>query len=223
MKRRTGLLFSSAVVLGLAGGAVGGFLIQRSRPATPLPPIQRTLAVAAVPGLADPHDPKTDDGAKLDGDLRALLLATPAGAKDTTDFAVRDWFTIESLAEYYGKPQNALVKLNSYTFRRAARTAWTLTDGTDVEVDLVQFRSTEGASSYFTMTRFPEDATAPTVQGTATGYVGQYYSPDGSGQYMAYGLVRHGDVVAQVFMSRAKSAPSEDQVMQVTKSQADLL
>lgn len=223
MKRRTGLLFSSAVVLGLVGGAVGGFLIQRSRPATPLPPIQRTLAAAAVPGVADPRDAKTDDGAKLDGDLRALLLATPAGAKDAADFAPRDWFTIAGLAEYYPDAQGALVKLNSYAFRRAARTGWTLSDGTEVEIDLVQFRSSDGASSYFTMTRFPEDATAPVVQGTATGYVGQYFTPDKSGLYTAYGLVRHGDVVAQVFMSRTKSVPSQDAVMRVTKSQADLL
>jgi hypothetical protein len=210
-------------VLGLVGGAVGGFLIQRSRPETPLPPIQRTLAVAAAPGLADPHDAKTDDGAKLDGDLRAVLLAKPAGANDPTDFTPRDWFTIADLAEYFGKPDTALGRLNSYAFRRAARTGWTLKDGTGVEVDLIQFRSSDGALSFFTMTGFPQDATAPTVQGTATGYVGRYLSKDASGKYTGYGLVRHGDVVVQVFVSSKRAVPATDAIMKVTQDQADLL
>ena len=223
MKRRTGLLFSAAAALGLAGGAVCGFLIQQARPATPLPPIEQTLAAATVPGLADPHDATTDDGAKLDGDLRTVLLAKPAGAKDPVNFTARDWFTIADLAEYYHDPGFALVRLNSYQFRRATRTGWTLADGTEVEIDLVQFRTTDGASSYFSMTGFPIDAAEPFVAGTATGHVGRRYSKDASGMYTAYGLVRHGDVVAQVFVSNAKDVPSSDEVMAVTKSQADLL
>jgi hypothetical protein len=223
VKRRTGLLFSSAVALGLAGGTATGFLIQQSRPATPLPPIQQTLVAAAQPGTPDPHDATTDDGAKLDGDLRALLLAKPAGAKDTQDFTTRDWFTIADLAEYYRHPQDALTKLNSYQFRRATRAGWTLADGTDVEVDLIQFRSTDGASSYFTMTGFPMDATVPSVPGTASGYVGRYLSKDARGKFSGYGLVRHGDVVEQVFVSRAQNVPTTDEVMAITKGQADLL
>lgn len=223
MKRRTGLLFSSAVVLGLVGGAVGGFLIQRARPATPLPPFQQTLAVAAGPGIADPHDTTTDDGAKLDGDLRAVLLAKPAGAKDATSFAPRDWFTIGDLAEYYRNPSSALMKLNAEGFRRAVRTGWSLADGTSVEIDLVQFRTVAGAKSYGASTYFPLDTTAPAVEGTATGAVGNPGTKDSDGMYTAYGLVRHGELVEQVFVSRAKSAPSTDAVVAVTRDQAGLL
>jgi hypothetical protein len=223
VRRRTGLLFSSAIVLGLAGGAVGGFRSPRARPPTPLPPIQRTLVAASVPGAADPRDAKTDDGAKLDGDLRAALLAKPAGAKDPADYVPRDWLTIADLAEYYHRPAAALEKLNAYAFRRAVRTGWTLADGTEVEVDLLQFRSSDGASSYFTMTGFPQDATAPTVAGTATGYVGRNFTKDDSGLFTGYGLVRHGDVVVQIFVNSAKNVPTTDEVMKLTKDQADLL
>lgn len=223
MKRRTGLLFSSAVVLGLVGGAVGGFLIQQARPATPLPPYEQTLAAATVPGTADPRDATKDDGAKLDGDLRTVLLAKPATAKDTVDFAVRDWFTKSDLAEYYVKPDSAFTKLAFYKFRRAARTGWTLPDGTDVEIDLIQFRTTEGATAYFGMTHFPKDSLAPPLTGTATGYVGRSYEKDASGLYSAYGLVQHGTVVEQVFVTNKHDVPSEDTVMQITKDQADLL
>ncbi|MEY9862449.1 hypothetical protein ABH935_008097 [Catenulispora sp. GAS73] len=223
MKRRTGLLFSSAVVLGLVGGAVGGFLIQQARPATPLPPFQRTLAAAAGPGIADPHDATTDDGTKLDGDLRAVLLATPAGAKDTTDFAPREWFGIADLAEYYRDSSNTLTLLNAEGFRRAVRTGWTLADGTRVEIDLVQFRTVTGAKSYTASTYTPVDPNAPVIAGTATGAVSSPGQKDSDGLYTAYGLVRHGELVEQVFVSRAKSAPSTDEVAAVTKDQAGLL
>ncbi|WP_194921680.1 hypothetical protein [Catenulispora rubra] len=223
MKRRTGLLFSSAVVLGLVGGTVGGFLIQRARSATPLPPFQQTLAAAAGSGIADPRDATTDDGAKLDGDLRAVLLAKPAGAKDMTGFAPREWFTIGDLAEYYRNPSSALMKLNAEGFRRAARTGWTLADGTYVEIDLVQFRTVAGAKLFSASTNFPVDTTLPAIAGTATGAVGSPGDKDSSGMYAAYGLVRHGELVEQVFVNRAKSAPSTDEVAAVTRDQAGLL
>jgi hypothetical protein len=218
------LLFSSAAGLGLFGGLVGGFLIQQARPATPLPPFQRTLAPAAAPGVADPHDASTDDGAMLDGDLRTLLLDTPPGATEPDYFAARDWFTIGDLAEYFRQPDAALARLNADQFRRAVRTGWTL-KGTDVEIDLVQFRTTTGAEQFFTDTELPNnsDVTTPTVDGTATGYVGQFSAKGKDGRFEAYGLVRHGDVVEQVFVSRANALPTTDEVMKVTKDQADRL
>jgi hypothetical protein len=223
VKRRTGLLFSSAVVLGLVGGTAAGFLIQRARSETPLPPLQQTLTAAAVPGPADPHDAKTDDGAKLDGDLRALLVPKPAGAKDPLDITPRDWITKADLAEYYKTPNTEFERLGWDTFRRAARTGWTNPDGTEVEIDLIQFRSTDGASSYFTSTGFPRDPLAPTLKNTATGYVGVDYEKDSDGVYSAYGVVRHGTVVAQVFVTSTKQAPSDDAVAKVMQDQADLL
>jgi len=224
VKRRTGLLVTSAVVLGLVGGTTGGFLIQHARSATPLPPLRQALMTTTVPGTADPRDPQTDDGAKLDGDLRALLLQKPAGAKDMDLFPVREWFTIADLAEYYKKPSDALGRLNQLQFRRAARTGWTLTDGTDVEIDLVQFRSSESAASYTAMTQFPADTSLPPIAGTATGAVGHFsYLKDAAGRYAMYGLVRHGDVVEQVFVNRPQSMPSNDEVVAITKDQADLL
>lgn len=225
VKKRTGLLICAAVALGLVGGIGGGFLIQQARPATPLPPFQQTLVAAAGPGTADPHDAATDDGAKLDGDLRTVLLAKPTGAKDTTGFAPRDWFGIADLAEYYRRPAEALAQLNMLGFRRAVRAGWTLTDGTEVEIDLVQFRSSTGAASYCGMTHFPADPNAGTVPGTATGSVGRNAPgvKDVNGRYTGYGLVRHGDVVEQVFVSRKQGVPSTDEVMAVTKDQAGLL
>ena len=223
VKRRTGLLFSSAVALGLAGGTATGFLIQQSRPATPLPPIQQTLVAAAQPGTPDPHDATTDDGAKLDGDLRAVLLAKPAGAKDPVNFTARDWFTIADLADYYHDPGFALVRLNSYEFRRAARTGWTLADGTVVEIDLVQFRNSDGAASYLGMTGVTPDESEQYIRGSASGFLKQFSTKDARGLYMSYGQVQHGTVVEQVFVTSRTSVPPLYEVMKVTQDQADLL
>lgn len=223
MKRRTGLLFSSAVAVGLVGGVVSGFAIQHARPATPLPPIAHTLTSAVVPLAAVTPDPKTDDGAKLDGDLRDLLLAKPAGAKDDALIPARDWLTIGDLAEYFRKPDGEFTALNAEHFRRAARAVWVAADGTRVEIDLVQFRSGDDAGTYFAAEGFAVDASSPTVAGTGTGYLGWYDAKGRDGMFTGYGLVRHGDVVEQVFLDRKQGPPSTDDVMKVTKEQADRL
>lgn len=225
MKRRTGLLFSSAVVLGLVGGAGCGFAIQHARSATPLPPISHTLGSAVVPLADETPDPETDDGAKLDGDLRDLLLDKPAEAKDDALTPARGWLTIGELAEYFRKPDAEFAALNAEHFRRAARAVWVAADGTRVEIDLVQFRSGDDAGTFFASVGVLVNAST-LVPGTETGYVGRYGAKGRDG-ISGYGLVRHGDVVEQVFLERKPGAPSTgdvlDDVMKVTKEQADRL
>jgi hypothetical protein len=226
VKRRTGVLFSSAVALGLVGGVGIGFSVQHARAATPLPPISHTLGPAVVPLAAEKPDPKTDDGAKLDGDLRELLLAKPEGAKDDALLPARDWLTIGDLAEYFRKPDGEFASLNAEHFRRAARAVWMAADGTRVEIDLVQFRSNADAVTFFASVEFPVNATT-LVEGTETGYVGRYGAKGRDGMFSGYGLVRHGDVVEQVFLEPKPGAPSTgdvlDDVTKVTKEQADRL
>ena len=223
MKRRTGLLFSSAVVVGLVGGGGSGFAIQKGRAATPLPPVPHTLAPALAPAAADVPDPKTDDGAKLDGDLRELLLEKPAGAHDPVNVPARTWLTIGDLAEFWHRPDQAFEKLNREHFRRAAGVVWDLADGTVVEVDLVQFRTTGDAETFFEDTGFPRDMMTPTVDGTATGYVGRDTEKAADGYYTGYGLVRHGNVVELVFVNRKQDPPALDDLMKITREQAERL
>jgi hypothetical protein len=173
-----------------------------------------------APAAVESPDPKTDDGAKLDGDLRELLLEKPAGAHDDVDVPAHAWLTIGDLAEYWGHPDRAFEKLNREHFRRAAGTAWLLADGTEVEIDLVQFRSGDDAEAFFGEEGFPMDVLTPTVAGTATGYVGRQDQKGPDGYYTGYGLVRHGNVVEQVFVNRKQGPPAIDDVMKVTKEQA---
>ncbi|NUR58983.1 MAG: hypothetical protein HOV87_09960 [Catenulispora sp.] len=223
MKRRTGSLFSSAVALGLAGGVAGGFAVQYSRPPTPLPPVPHTVAAAVAPAAAEKPDPKTDDGAKLDGDLRELLLDGPADAHDSPLLPARSWVTIGHLAEYFEHPDRALATLNEEGFRRAARTVWVRPDGTQVELDLVQFRSTDGAGQFFSETKDVMNAWTTTPAGTGTGYVAQDTEKTTLGDYVGYGLVQHGTVVEQLFVTRKAGPPELGDLMEITKEQADRL
>ena len=223
MKRRTGLLFSSAVALGLTGGAAVGFAIQHSRPPTPLPPVPHTVVAAVAPAPAEKPDPKTDDGAKLDGDLRNLLLDKPADAHDDPLVPARSWLTIGRLAEYFAHPDNALATLNEAGFRRAARTVWDRPDGTQVEVDLVQCRSTDGAGRFFIETKDVMNAWMSTPAGAGTGYVGRNTEKTARGDYLGYGLVQHGTVVEQIFVSRKPGPPDLGDLMDITKEQAGRL
>lgn len=223
MKRRTGLLFTSAAAVGLIGGAGTGFAIQKGRAETPLPPVPHTLAPALAPAAAEVPDPKTDDGAKLDGDLRELLLEKPAGAHDPADLPARAWLSIGDLAEYWHRPDQAFEKLNREHFRRAAGVVWELADGTQVEVDLVQFRTTGDAETFFGDAGFPQELTTPAVAGTSTGYVGRDTGKGPEGYYTGYGLVRHGNVVELVFVNRKQDPPAIDDLMKITKEQADRL
>ena len=98
---------------------------------------------------------------------------------------------------------------------------WDQADGTGVEIDLIQFRDSEGAARFFNWFGYPEHIT--NVAGTHNGFVGQYTGTDRSGMYLATGLVQHGNVVEVVFMNRAQSVPTMDEAMKVTKDQADRL
>jgi hypothetical protein len=222
VKRRTGLLFSTAVVVGVVGGAAGGFAVQRSRPPTPLPPVPHTVAAAPAPGAAEKPDPKTDDGAKLDGDLLDLLSEKPADAHDDAALPARGWLTIGDLSEYFGLPARELATLNEEGFRRAARAFWDRPDGTTVELDLVQFRSTEGAENFFGQVGHSAELT-PIAAGTGTGYVGRDAKAGLDGYYAGYGFVQHGTVVEQVFITRKQGPPEIEDLKKVTKEQADRL
>lgn len=149
MKRRTGLLFSSAVVVGLLGGGALGFEVQKHRAPTPLPPLDTRIPAAVAAAPAAKPDPATDDLAKLGGDLRTLLIDKPAGSKDPQYIPGLSWITAYDLAESSGSnADHAFVELGNAGFRRAAQRAWVTPDDKTVEVTVIQFRTTAGATEF---------------------------------------------------------------------------
>jgi hypothetical protein len=149
MKRRTGLLFSCAVVAGLLGGGAVGYEVQNHRAPTPLPSLDPALPAAAGAAPAAAPDPATDDAAKLDGDLRTLLIDKPSDAKDPQYIPGLSWVTAYSLAESRGSgADHAFVELGNAGFRRAAQRAWVTAGGQTVEISVIQFRTSTGAVAF---------------------------------------------------------------------------
>lgn len=208
MKRRTGLLFTSAVVVGLLGGAGTGWAIQRQRPATPLPPLATTLqtrvlteppAGAATASASQGSDPSTDDGAKLDGDLRKLLLDKPSDATDSAFTEPVHWLSVRDLAELTSRPELQFADLNQDGFRRAAARLWDAKDGTTVDVELTQFRTGSGAADYFGAGIGGEKG-AVKIAGTLTGYAVALPNRDPDGQFWGEAIAMHGTVIVGVYV-----------------------
>lgn len=204
MKRRTGLLFTSAVVVGLLGGTGTGWAIQRQRPATPLPPLAttvgtRVLAGAPAGAASQSPDPSTDDGAKLDGDLRKLLLDKPADATDSAFTQPVHWLSVRDLAEVSRRPERQFAELNQRGFRRAAARLWDAKDGTTVDVELTQFRTGSGAADYYGAGIGGEKG-AVKIVGTLTGYAVAAPSRDQDGQYWGEAIAMHGTVIVAVYV-----------------------
>ena len=84
-------LLTAAVVLGVLGGVATGYVVQWTRPPTPLSPLAGSQPaykpVGVYQGIAPAMLPASQDDATLtDGDLTKLLLPVPSGA--STDDSV---------------------------------------------------------------------------------------------------------------------------------------
>lgn len=199
MKRRTRLLFTSAVVLGLLGGAGTGWAIQRQRPATPLPPLATAVEVRAAATASQSPDPATDDGAKLDGDLRKLLLDKPSDATDTAFTRPVHWLSAHDLAELTGRPELRFAELNRDGFRRAAARLWDAKDGTTVDLELTQFQTGSGASDYYDAGISGQKG-AVKIAGALTGYAVAFPDRNTDGQYWGEAVAMHGTVIVGVYV-----------------------
>lgn len=217
MKRRTGLLFSSAVVVGLLGGAGAGYAVQKHRAPTPLPPLDAAVPVAAAAAPAFKADPAVDDVAKLDGDLRNLLIDKPSGAKDPDFEPGLSWVSSYELAEFARADDKDFVELGNAGFRRAAQRAWQV-GGQTVEIDVIQFRTTAGAKSF--------EGYEGVVDGTAdvTGTSGHAYSSDAQtnldGDHWGMASYVHGDVVVFTFIFDHAKAVNASDVAAIAGQQA---
>jgi hypothetical protein len=207
MKRRTGLLFSSAVVVGLLGGAGTGYAVQKHRAPTPLPPLDAAVPVTAGAAPAYKADPSVDDVAKLDGDLRTLLIDKPSDAKDPDFEPGLSWVSSYELAEFARADDKDFVELGNAGFRRAAQRAWQK-DGRTVEIDVIQFRTTAGAKSFNGYEGIDDGA-------EITGTSGHAYTSDAltnlDGDHWGMASFVHGDIVVFTFIfDHAKAVPASD-------------
>ncbi|HEV2347427.1 MAG TPA: hypothetical protein VGS97_25250 [Actinocrinis sp.] len=140
---RTRSLFAGALALGFLGGVAGGYTVQALRKPTPLPPLsvaqpvypRSPLYVGTRPSALPAN---VDDATNTDGDLAALLLPTPSGAKATLDD-----HRYMSLIDEAGTCDNSAGCFSTNVIDGVARiadTAWNLSDGTYVEIRIFQYQ-----------------------------------------------------------------------------------
>ncbi|MGW1521768.1 hypothetical protein [Streptomyces sp. NPDC002159] len=140
---RTAVLVVGAAVLGVVAGTCTGYVVQANRTPTPLPPLSQPV-VKQAKGEAEPLSAAQDRRVKTDGDLRKLLVARPAGARNAPYPVGNDgWMNLASYAEIFEKPDQAFTDQVTSEFRRAAVTSWRTSDTHYVEIHLVQYRQEE--------------------------------------------------------------------------------
>ncbi|MEF2528293.1 MULTISPECIES: hypothetical protein [Streptomyces] len=146
--RRTALLIACGAALGILGGTAAGYAVQYHRPPTPLPPLAQQKLVtpkALAPDAATTRDSiNANRRHKTDGDLTALLVEAPAGAKAPG----KGYESLDVFSVGFEEPGKALAGFAEDGVRRIATTVWSQDDRVFVEIRLIQFRDRKGADVY---------------------------------------------------------------------------
>ncbi len=106
------------------------------------------VALAACNAPADPTTSPPGGSVVLrhDGDLGAYLIPAPADATDVNGGPI----TLAQDASGSGEPQNRTKTLQAYGFQAEVDRGWTGSDGSQVNIVLIRFDSSENATLYMT-------------------------------------------------------------------------
>lgn len=207
IKSRT--LFVSAVVVGVLGGLGAGYAVQSSRPPTPLPALLPKAPTYGPQGIyagiaPSPLPSSQDDLTVTDGDLTALLLPTPAGAK-INGASDHDWMAVvddaalcdgsEQQKCYSDEIEDGLVAI--------ADTGWTTSSGYYEEIRIKRYKPTYNTGIFINGIGYGDNIISTPADLNAAAY--SYY--DTQEGHVDYGAATHGDLVVEFWVSSDKHAP----------------
>ncbi len=205
-------------MLGTAGGTAVGYRVQADRPPTPLPPLnQPDLAYPAEPlprgERPAPPSAAEDSRVKTDGDLRALLLPKPAGARNVDAGWLRDgWSDTTTHARGHDYPAEAFERLVQGDLRRIAGVAWQRAGGGETHIELMQFHSGAAAMTEAEQKREDIPGDGAPLRGSGNGRY-HVYGPDehGSGpDVRARAVAQRGDIVIDITLrGGGRAGPAE--------------
>ncbi|MFD4543672.1 hypothetical protein [Streptomyces bauhiniae] len=218
-----------AVALGLVAGACAGYLVQAGRTPDKLPPLsQPSLAQAKGNGPA-PLSAAQDHQAKVEGDLRKLLLKRPGGSRANPDIESDDgWLDLPAYAELYTKPDVAFRDLVGDEFRRAAITGWIESGNRRVEIRLIQYRQVESQSAqeaaFVGRSYAVDDAHTRSwpVPGTGDGEFFVHDRPRSGSVYEAEAHAYRGDIAMEMWVGDTKPV-SPARVRELARAQMERL
>jgi hypothetical protein len=224
---RTATLIAAAAVLGLLGGACGGFLIQADREPTKLPSLSQPELKQAEGEGPDPLPAAQDRKVRTDGDLRDLLLKTPKGKKELS----RGWMTLAEMSATVKGDTSSLPGDLDDEFRRSATVRWMDSDTRYVEIRLVQYRheSTLAAvtgAEHQTTGALEDGADEFDIPGTGDGAVHVLHEPEREPGYMpmykTQATASRGDILMLVWVTDVKPL-SKDLIMKLATQQMERL
>ncbi|MGW4033038.1 hypothetical protein ACWEFL_27725 [Streptomyces sp. NPDC004838] len=219
----TTLLIAVAAVIGIVAGAAVGYGVQAERAPTPLPALsQPDLAYPAKPLAADarpaPLSAAEDRQVKRNGDLRKLLLPTPAGSRVVEAPWLNDgWCDLDTFFNHALNDDIGFEGLMAEDIRRVACAFW---EGGDRRTDLrlVQFRTASGAQTYAGSQRGDSgydaiESEGKSLKGSGNGryYLYRPAEVQGVGRFHgARAVVQSGDIVISIMMFDRKPISEND-------------
>ncbi|MGA5322405.1 hypothetical protein ACPCIU_18455 [Streptomyces seoulensis] len=228
-RRRIARRLTVAVALGVVAGTCAGYLVQAGRAPDKLPPLsQPSLAQAKGNGPA-PLSAAQDHQAKVEGDLRKLLLKRPGGTRANPDIESDDgWLDLPAYAELYTKPDAAFRVLVGKEFRRAAVTGWIESGDRRVEIRLIQYRQVESQSAreavFDSRSYAVDDAHTRSwpVPGTGDGEFFVHDRPRSGSGYEAEAHAYRGDIAMEMWVGDTKPV-SPARVRELARAQMERL
>lgn len=159
--RAFGRWTATVAVFAVLGGGIGYGLTVPER--TDLPGLATQddgrwdypeLSLPALPPGSFPPFDKRNHGETHDVDLRDLLLPAPRGAKAGKDLPSPkgDWIAVQDFLAIYEKDDRADLRerLRDDAVRHIAARGWTMPDGTETRVYLLQFNSSAFVNGFYT-------------------------------------------------------------------------
>ncbi|AZK94935.1 MULTISPECIES: hypothetical protein [Streptomyces] len=210
----TALLLAVAAVVGISAGTAVGYGVQAGREPEPLPALsQAGLAYPAKPLPAGERPPALsaaeDRGVRTNGDLRKLLVARPAGARNVpADWHDDNWADIAFYADQYEEAGSLFFSVLQKEVRRIAAASWEKGDRA-YDIHLLQFRSSRGATEIADdvkayLVGVEQDDQGLSGDALAGSGNGRYYllkpvrEPGYKPVYEARAVVQRGDIVADL-------------------------
>jgi hypothetical protein len=212
---RGAALFTAAVVLGVLGGVGTGYVIQYTRPATPLAPLAGSqpayAPTGAYQGVAPAMLPASqDDATKTDGDLSKLLLSVPSGATTDDSLWVDEDVDLEQTAELCdpGDQQTCLGNFYTDGIGAIADTNWEQ-DGFHVEVRLSRVAAGDSGNAR-DWAHGNGESNPLTLPSGISGY--GYEFLDSYGDNDDYASAAHGDLIADFWVSSPTKTPDPSMI-----------
>jgi hypothetical protein len=198
------------LVLVVSGGVAAAYLLPKNHNAAAGSSQSPGVTNSPTQASPTPASPSPAPGPTHTGDLRALLVAAPSGAKACPkEEGTNGSLSLDQAANLSNDPNQRRSELQKYSFTGGAVSCWVASDQTVVDIRLYQFDSTDDGLGFFNAD----------IGGTTPGYSSDnitdvaglpgaksFADPtkDSNGYYRVISIGLRGDVVLVVALAQVQ-------------------